>query len=140
MTMKVHQSGLMEKVSVNINTSTLAAIDLLVDHGYFSNRSDFINQALREALQRQEPNIQRVARQTGENMRSAQWFMGVMGITERDVDELLEEGKRIRISGYGELRIDQGIPEEKLFAAVEEISVKGRTVCTDSVKEHYHLG
>ena len=32
-----------EKVSVNINSSTLSSIDLLVDYGYYSNRSDFIN-------------------------------------------------------------------------------------------------
>ncbi len=36
-----------EKVSVNINTSTLSNIDIPVDKGYYSNRSDFINQALR---------------------------------------------------------------------------------------------
>ena len=48
--MKTLASNLTEKVSVNINTSTLAAIDMLVDHGYYSNRSDFINQALREAV------------------------------------------------------------------------------------------
>ena len=39
-----------EKVSVNINTSTLSTIDLLVDNGYYSNRSDFINQAVRSEL------------------------------------------------------------------------------------------
>ena len=50
--MKRYSGNLTEKVSVNVNTSTLAAIDLLVDNGYYSNRSDFINQALREAVQR----------------------------------------------------------------------------------------
>ncbi|WP_322201866.1 hypothetical protein [Acutalibacter intestini] len=48
-----------EKVSVHINSSTLAAIDMLVNNGYYSNRSDFINQALRETLQCNEPNIAR---------------------------------------------------------------------------------
>ena len=42
-----------EKVSVNINTATLSTIDLLVDNGYYSNRSDFINQAVGAELQRQ---------------------------------------------------------------------------------------
>ena len=41
-----------EKVSVNINTSSWSSIDLLVDNGYYSNRSDFINQAVRAELQR----------------------------------------------------------------------------------------
>ena len=46
--------NLTEKVSVNINSSTLSGIDLLVDNGYYSNRSDFINQALREGLQKHQ--------------------------------------------------------------------------------------
>ena len=45
-----------EKVSVNINTSTLSGIDLLVDHGYYSNRSDFINQRCFERATRNKPN------------------------------------------------------------------------------------
>ena len=48
--MTTGSGNLTEKVSVNINTSTLAAIDLLVDNGHYFNRSDFINQALREAI------------------------------------------------------------------------------------------
>lgn len=137
--MNVYSSQLTEKVSVNVNTSTLAAIDLLVDHGYFSNRSDFINQALREAVQSQEGNIRRISQQIGENLRSAQWFMGLMVLTEKDVDELLEKGKKINITGYGVLCIDHDIPEEKLFAAVEKINVRGKVACTHSVKVHYLL-
>ena len=49
-----------EKVSVNINTSTLSSIDLLVDNGYYSNRSDFINQSLRESLQKHQKTIDRI--------------------------------------------------------------------------------
>ena len=49
-----------EKVSVNINSSTLSTIDLLVDNGYYSNRSDFINQALRESLLRQQTTVDRI--------------------------------------------------------------------------------
>lgn len=42
-----------EKVSVNMNTSVLSSIDLPVDNGYYSNRSDFINYAVRAALDKQ---------------------------------------------------------------------------------------
>ena len=51
-----------EKVSVNINTATLSSIDLLVDNGYYSNRSDFINQAVRAELQRQQSVTERIIR------------------------------------------------------------------------------
>lgn len=129
--------NLTEKVSVNINTSSLAAIDLLVDHGFFSNRSDFINQALREAICRQGPVISRISQQIGSQLRSAQWFMGLMVITPEEVDRLLADNKKISISGYGVLSISHDIPDEKLFAAVEKIEVKGRVACKDSVREHY---
>ena len=46
-----------EKVSVNINIGTLSQIDLLVDQGFFSNRSDFINQAVREYLNGKQEQI-----------------------------------------------------------------------------------
>ena len=49
-----------EKVSVNINTSTLSNIDILVDNGYYSNRSDFINQAVREGLQKRQTTLDRI--------------------------------------------------------------------------------
>ncbi len=56
----MNNENLSEKVSVNINSSTLSSIDLLVDHGYYSNRSDFINQALREGLQKHQNTIDRI--------------------------------------------------------------------------------
>ena len=46
-----------EKVSVNMNIGTLSQIDILVDNGFYSNRSDFINQAVREALKDKQHNI-----------------------------------------------------------------------------------
>ena len=49
-----------EKVSVNMNSATLASIDLLVDNGYYSNRSDFINQAVRESLRERQSIIDRI--------------------------------------------------------------------------------
>ena len=57
---KMSNESFSEKVSVNINTSTLSSIDLLVDNGYYSNRSDFINQALREGLQKHQNTIDRI--------------------------------------------------------------------------------
>ena len=52
--------NLSEKVSVNMNVSTLSNIDLLVDNGYYSNRSDFINQAVRESLREHRSDIDRI--------------------------------------------------------------------------------
>lgn len=137
--MPTNPAGLTEKVSVNINTTTLAAIDLLVDNGHYSNRSDFINQALREAVQRNEPNIQRAYEERGKKLKSGHWFMGVSGLTEAEVDEILQSGQPRSITGYGVLCLDADIPVEKLYKAVSSVKVRGKVFCTPEVREHYKL-
>lgn len=132
-------SNLTEKVSVNINISTLAAMDMLVDNGYYSNRSDFINQALREALQRNQSSIERCAQVAGKRLTAGAWFMGIRNLSLVEVEEILAEGRTVSITGYGLLRIEKGIPPEQLFQAVREIRVKGRVMCSVEEKEHYGL-
>ena len=75
-----------EKVSVNMNAATLSAIDLLVDGGYYSNRSDFINQAVREGLQRQQSTVDRLIARQEKRSGDDGWFLGVFGLTASDVE------------------------------------------------------
>lgn len=133
--------NLSEKVSVNINSSTLSQIDLLVDNGYYSNRSDFINQSLRTTLQQQQSTLDRIIGQRAENAykKKEQWFVGVFGVTAADAEIMYQKGGGFSITGYGVLVIDDDADQEKLFAAVRTISVKGKVICAGSVKEHYGL-
>ena len=133
--------NLSEKVSVNITTSTLSSIDLLVDHGYYSNRSDFINQALREGLQKHQNTIDRIIDKKTEfnGASSNQWFIGVYGLEKQDIDKARNQGREIEISGYGVLVIAKDIDEKSLYEVVHAIHVKGRVVCAKSIKEHYGL-
>ena len=67
-----------EKVSVNMNIATLSQIDLLVDKGYYSNRSDFINQAVRQALNEKKSVIEEMSKQ--QNDLDFRWFIGVIAL------------------------------------------------------------
>ncbi len=138
--MTTNTGNLTEKVSVNINTTTLAAIDLAALQqvnpeviGHYFNRSDFINQALREAIARNEANIQRASEESGKKLTGGYWFMGVSRLTEPEVDEILRSGKPRSISGYGVLSVDPNIP------AISEISIRGKVSCSPEVREHYNL-
>ncbi len=132
--------NLNEKVSVNINSSTLSEIDLLVDNGYYSNRSDFINQALRNALQQNRSTIERIIEKNSKNTRNgSNWFIGIYGLTANEIDQMHANGEKITLSGYGVLTIDSNCDEEKLFAVVESIKHRGKSICTPSVKKHYGL-
>lgn len=130
-----------EKVSVNINTSTLSGIDLLVDNGYYSNRSDFINQALREALQKHQNTLDRIidAKMKAKGENHNQWFIGVSGLEKQEIESALTDGQKRTVKGYGVLVIGDDVDEEALFEVVETIQVKGKVVCRKSIKEHYGL-
>lgn len=132
--------NLSEKVSVNVNTSTLSQIDLLVDNGYYSNRSDFINQAVRELLREERSVIDGIIeRNSHPRNGETGWFIGVSGLTAKEVEAMYQTGERIKLVGYGVLTVDKACDEEKLFATVESIKVKGKVHCSDTVKTHYGL-
>ncbi len=129
----------MEKISVNMNPSVLSQIDLLVDNGYYSNRSDFINQAVREALGKQQSTVDRIVEQ---NMNRAaegnQWFIGLFGYTAKEIEQMYLNGEQTDVRGYGVMTIGN-VDEEKLFQVVRSIEVRGKVICSDSIKRHYGL-
>lgn len=132
--------NLNEKVSVNINSSTLSEIDLLVDNGYYSNRSDFINYALRTALDGNRSTIDRlIEKNTRSSGKGSAWAIGIYGYTAKEIEQMYENGERISVSGYGVLSIDKNCDEEKLFAVIESITHRGKAICSQTVKEHYGL-
>ena len=152
-----------EKVSVNMNSATLASIDLLVDNGYYSNRSDFINQAVRQSLRDHRSDIDRIVEKnektathrsgnltvaapavpTEPELPAARmgnhWFLGVSDLSRREVEALHAAGETLRLKGYGVLIIDEDCDEEMLFSVVEEITVRGKVKASDRVKKHYGL-
>lgn len=130
-----------EKVSVNINTSTLSNIDILVDNGYYSNRSDFINQALREGLQKHQVTIDRIIDQhmDTEEENPNRWFVGVYSMERYELEAAKKRGQSLTYTGYGVLAIDKSIDLQMLFEVVESIKVKGKVICAQAIKDHYGL-
>lgn len=129
-----------EKVSVNVNAGTLSEVDLLVDSGYYSNRSDFINQAIRDALGRQRGTIEGIVKRQERRAESVHgWFIGVSGFTAKEIARMHEAGERTAVTGYGVLHIDSECDREQLYAVVERIAVRGKVVAPQDVKAHYGL-
>lgn len=136
----MYNESLSEKVSVNVNTATLSNIDILVDNGYFSNRSDFINQAVRNELDRHRSTLDRIIDSKTEAHDSGDtWFVGIFNLSKKDVDSAHKNGRKINITGYGLLGIDEDINDEILFSTLESVRIRGRAACRPSVKKHYGL-
>ena len=127
-----------EKVSVNMNTSTLANIDILVDNGYYSNRSDFINQAVREGLQKHQSTLDRLIDQNKEK-KGYWWFLGVSSLGNSELLKAKEQGLAVTYAGYGVLVLDKDIDTELLFSVIQKMKFKGKIICDQAVKDHYGL-
>ena len=125
-----------EKVSVNMNIGTLSQIDLLVDQGFYSNRSDFINQAVREYLNQKQERIN--AEEEKYDKKNYIWFLGIYRLRAQELLEIKEKGGTKRITGYGLLYIDE-LLDPLVPETISEIKVKGKILCSDSLKEHYGL-
>ena len=125
-----------EKVSVNMNIATVSQIDLLVDRGYYSNRSDFINQAVRQALDAKKSVIEETGkRQSDLDFR---WFIGIMSLDQEELLRAKKSQVKIKIKGYGLLGIS-GELDDLVVENVESIWVKGKVVCSERIKEHFGI-
>ena len=125
-----------EKVSVNMNIATISQIDLLVDKGYYSNRSDFINQAVRQALDAKKSIIEETSRRQGE--LDFRWFIGVMSLDKEELLKAKKDGIKLKIKGYGLLGIS-GELDNLAVENVESIAVKGKVVCSDRIRKHFGI-
>ena len=125
-----------EKVSVNMNIGTLSQIDLLVDRGFYSNRSDFINQAVREQLQQKQDQIR--AEEENYDKRDFFWFMGIRALLKNELETIKNQGRQKEIRGYGMLVIDESL-DELVTGTISAIHVKGKVKCSGRIREHYRL-
>jgi Arc/MetJ-type ribon-helix-helix transcriptional regulator len=126
--------GSSEKVSVNMNVGTLSQIDLLVDLGYYSNRSDFINQSVRQALDQKQSVIENEALRRRES--NEDWFIGIYVFTEDQLVRAKEKGKKIKVGGYGVVVIDKKL-DDLALEVIERIDVKGKIIASPVVREKF---
>ena len=125
-----------EKVSVNINIGTLSQIDLLVDQGFFSNRSDFINQAVREYLNGKQEQIR--AEEENYDKFNFVWFIGLRGLQRSELELVKKQGHKKEIRGYGMLLIDESL-DDLVIETISSINVRGKIKCSDRIRKHYQL-
>ena len=123
-----------EKVSVNMNIGTLSQIDLLVDLGYYSNRSDFINQSVRQVLDQKQSVIENETQRRRES--NGDWFIGIYVFTEDQLVSAKAKGKKIKVSGYGVVVIDKKL-DDLALEVIESIDIKGKLIASPQIKDKF---
>src|SRR3954462_12418988 len=98
-----------EKITINVGYIDLGQMDLLVDEGFYSNRTDLIRTAIRNELALHRDAVrQAVARRT--------MVLGLREFTRPELEAVLAAGERLRIHVLGLARIADDVPA-KLAAA-----------------------
>jgi Arc/MetJ-type ribon-helix-helix transcriptional regulator len=116
-----------EKITINLGLIDLGQIDLLVQEGFYSNRTDFIRTAIRNHLGTHAEVVrQTVSRKT--------LVLGLQEFTRADLEAVKKSGKRLRIQVLGLARIAPDVSATLALAAIESVSVLGAFHASPAVK------
>ena len=112
------RAGETEKLTINLGVVDLGQIDLLVQEGFYSNRTDLIRTAIRNQLTAHADEVrQTVARRT--------LVLGLQVFTRSDLERVQASGKRLQIRVLGLARIAGDVTPELALATIEAVEVLG---------------
>ena len=117
-----------EKITINMNAVELGKIDLLVEQGHYSNRTDFIRSAIRSQLEKHVLEVQQTV------VRDS-FGVGVLGYTRSDLEKYKARGEKVRGKMVGMVVIGSDVPVDLALDAIESIKVYGIFQASPAVKE-----
>jgi Arc/MetJ-type ribon-helix-helix transcriptional regulator len=116
-----------EKITINLGLVDLGQIDLLVQEGFYSNRTDFIRTAIRNQLTTHAEAVrQTAARRT--------LVLGMENYTRRDLEAVRESGERLEIKVLGLATIANDVSPELALETIDGIAVLGALRASPAVK------
>ena len=116
-----------EKITINLGLIDLGQIDLLVNEGFYSNRTDLIRTAIRNQLNTHAEVVrQTVARKS--------LVLGMHHYSRADLEAALKAGERLQIQVLGLASIASDVTAELALATIDSILVLGALHATPVVK------
>jgi Arc/MetJ-type ribon-helix-helix transcriptional regulator len=116
-----------EKITINLGYVDLGQVDLLVDEGFYSNRTDFIRTAIRTLLDRHNDAVkQSVARR--------QLDLGLRRYSRLDLETVRKAGEKLHIQVLGLAVIAPDVSADLARAAIASIEVLGALEASAEVK------
>ena len=116
-----------EKITINLGLVDLGQIDLLVQEGFYTNRTDFVRTAIRNQLITHADVVKRmVARKT--------LVLGMQHYTRYDLEAVRAAGEKLQISVLGLVNIAEDVSPELALATIDSIEVLGALRASAAVK------
>lgn len=119
--------GETEKITINLGLIDLGQIDLLVQEGFYSNRTDLIRTAIRNQLLSHGDVIkQTVARKS--------LVLGLQHYSRADLETVRDAGQKLQIQVLGLASIGTDVSPELALATIDSITVLGALHASAAVK------
>lgn len=116
-----------EKITINLGYVDLGRVDLLVQEGFYSNRTDFIRTAIRTQLGTHAAEVSRsLERKTLE--------LGLRDIGVAELEAVRTAGERLHLKVVGLVRIATDVTPELALATIGSITVLGALQATADLK------
>ncbi|MFL5530578.1 MAG: CopG family transcriptional regulator [Gemmatimonadales bacterium] len=116
-----------EKITINLGYVDLGHIDLLVQEGFYSNRTDFIRSAIRNQIERHADVVrQAVTRKSVD--------LGLRHFSREDLEAVLDAGQLLDIRVLGLATIAPDVTPELARAAIASLTVLGALHASTAVK------
>ncbi len=129
----VHSAGVRrkeaesEKITINLGYVDLGHIDLLVQEGFYSNRTDFIRTSIRNQLVSHGDVLkQTVARRS--------MVLGLQRYRREDLERVRKAGEQLHIQVLGLAQIDEDVPTDLARQTIASIAVLGALRASSAVR------
>jgi Arc/MetJ-type ribon-helix-helix transcriptional regulator len=116
-----------EKITINVGLVDLGQIDLLVNEGFYANRTDFIRTAIRRQLESRAAAVNdTVARRT--------LTLGTQHLSRRDLEKLRDSGQMVELRVLGLATVADDVTPELALATIALVEVLGAFRAPRAVK------
>lgn len=116
-----------EKITINLGPVDLGQIDLLVQEGFYSNRTDLIRTAIRNQLQVHAEVVKQTAARKS-------LVLGLQRYSRADLEAARAAGQKLQIQVLGLASIDADVTPELALAAIDSITVLGALHASAGIK------
>lgn len=120
-------AGDTEKLTINLGVVDLGQIDLLVQEGFYTNRTDFIRTAIRNQLATHADTVKHtVARKA--------LVLGLQHYTRMELEKVRAARETLEIQVLGLVVIADDVPPELAVATIDSLTVLGALRASPAVK------
>jgi Arc/MetJ-type ribon-helix-helix transcriptional regulator len=116
-----------EKITINLGPVDLGQIDLLVDEGFYANRTDFIRTAIRRQIDSRAAAV-------NDTVERRALTLGTQNVSRRELEALKDAGRQIELRVLGLATIADDVSPELALATIASVEVLGAFRAPRAVK------